>query len=195
MHHRLLSLLFLVALTSAVFAQFASAPQSGVKLRGRSIAEFESEQKTLLSNYCRLDFDGARLDPSGWSRFRPYTSLRANPEFTRIVVVTRFNIEIPQQPGEELAATYRTVGFYHRGESYRDAVQSDRVQFRVQEQNGILLVTGFTPDEPHVSPRAAVTWMNHLLDNPKTPDWERVNLKDAVERLNKFLPQPRSATP
>jgi len=195
MRRRLLSLLFLVSLTSAAFAQFAPAPQSGVKLRSRSIAEFESEQKTLLSNYCRLDFDGARLDPSGWTRLKPYTSLRANPEFVRIVVVTRFNIEIPQQPGEQLAATYRTVGFYQRGEGYRDAVQSDRVQFRVQEQNGILLVTGFTPDEPHVSPHAAVTWMNLLLDDSKTPDWERANLKSALQRLNKFLPQPRSATP
>ena len=195
MHRRLFSSLFLAALTSAAFAQFGPAPQSGIKLRGRSIAEFESEQKTLLSNYCRLDFEGARLDPSAWNRLKPYTSLRANPEFTRIVVVTRFNIEIPQQPGEDLTASYRTIGFYQWGEGYRDAVQGDRVQFRVQEQNGTLLVTGFTPDEPHVSPHAAVTWMNLLLGDPKTPDWERARLKEALRQLNKFLPQPRSAAP
>ena len=51
-------------------------------------------------------------------RFRPYTSLRANPEFTRVVIVTRFEIETPVEPSEELNVDYQTVGPYQLGEGY-----------------------------------------------------------------------------
>ncbi len=148
----------------------------------------------LLSSYCRLDFEGARLQAAGWSRFKPYTSLRANPEFNRVVIVTRFNIETPEQPVEELSATYQTVGFYQEDEGYTAQASSDQVTFRVREQNGDLLVTELRPESPHVSPRAAIAWMNLRLADPKTSDLERAYLKDALQQLNKFLPQPRPAT-
>ena len=195
MRRRPLALLFWFVLTSAALAQFGSAPQPGVKLRGRSFSELFAAQKTLLSNYCRLDFEGARLEASGWNRFKPYTSLRANPEFNRVVIVTRFNIESPEQPVDELSASYQSVGFYQEGEGFTDEASSDQVTFRVQEQNGDLLVTAIRPESPHVSPRAAIAWMNVRLANPQTSDFERVHLKDAVQQLNKFLPQPRPATP
>lgn len=195
MRRRPLALLFWFALTSAALAQFTSVQQSGVKLRGRSFSELYAAQKTLLSNYCRLDFEGARLQSAGWNRFKPYTSLRDNPEFNRVVIVTRFNIEAPEQPVEELSASYQAVGFYQEGEGFTAEASNDQVTFRVQEQNGDLLVTAVHPESPHVSPRAAVAWMNLRLADPKTTDLERAHLKDALEQLNKFLPQPRPATP
>jgi hypothetical protein len=195
MRRRPLALLFWFVLTSAALAQFGSAPQPGVKLRGRSFSELFAAQKALLSNYCRLDFEGARLEAAGWSRFKPYTSLRANPDFHRVVIVTRFNIEPPEQPVEELSATYQTLGFYQEGEGYTAQAASDQVTFRVQEQNGDLLVTEVRPDAPHVSARAAVAWMNLRLADPKTTDLEQSHLKDAVQQLQKLLPQPRSASP
>jgi len=195
MRRRLLALLFCFVLTSAALAQFSYAPQSGVKLRGRGFSELFAAQKGLLSNYCRLDFEGARLEAVGWNRFKPYTSLRANPEFNRVVIVTRFNIETPDQPVEELSASYQTVGFYQEGEGFTAQATNDQVTFRVQEQNGDLLVTAIRPESPHVSPRAAIAWMNLRLADPQTTDLERVHLKDAMQQLNKFLPQPRPATP
>ena len=66
MSRRLFPLLFLFVCTSAALAQFgSSSSQPGVKLRGRSFAELYAAQKVLLSNYCRLDFEGARLEPAG----------------------------------------------------------------------------------------------------------------------------------
>ena len=161
MNRRLFPLLFLMVWTAAALAQFgsSSSSQPGVKLRGRSFAELYAAQKVLLSNYCRLDFEGARLEPAGWNRFKPYTSLRNNPEFTRVVVVTRFNIESPEQPSEELSASYQAIGYYQEGEGYTPASSNDQVTFRVQEQNDTLLVTEVHPETPHVSPRAALAWM------------------------------------
>jgi hypothetical protein len=196
MNRRLFALLFLLVWTAAALAQFGSnsSSQPGVKLRGQSFAELYAAQKVLLSNYCRLDFEGARLQPAGWNRFKPYTSLRTNPEFTRVIIVTRFNIEAPEQPSEELSANYQTVGSYREGEGYTSASFSDQVTFRMQEQNGNLLVTEVHPETPHVSPRAALAWMTLRLADPKTSELERALLKDAVQQLNKSLPQPRPAT-
>jgi hypothetical protein len=193
MHRRLLSLLFLFVLTAAAWAQYGPSAQPGVKLHGRSFEELYTAQKVLLSNYCRLDFEGARLQPAGWNRFKPFTSLRANPEFTRVIVVTRFSIEAPEQPTESLNTTYQTVGYYEEGAGYTAHSSSDEVTFRMQVQNGDLLVTAVSPETPHVSPRAAIAWMNMRLSDPKTSELERAQLKDAVNQLNKLLPQPHPA--
>jgi len=195
MPRRPLALLFWFVLTSAALAQLNSAPQPGVSLRGHSFGELFAAQKVLLSNYCRLDFEGARLDAAGWNRFKPYTSLRANPEFHRIVIVTRFNIEDPGQPTEELSVNYQTLGFYQEDEGYTALSSSDQVTFRIQEQKGGLLVTEVRPESPHVSPRAAATWMNLRLADPQTSDPERIHLRDALQQLNKFLPPARPAAP
>jgi hypothetical protein len=190
MNRRLFPLVFLLAWSSAALAQFgsSSSPQQGVKLRGRSFTELYAAQRVLLSNYCRLDFEGARLEAAGWNRFKPYTSLRSNPEFTRVIVVTRFNVETPEQPSEELHTSYQSVGYYQEGEGYTAAPSEDQVSFRVQEQNGDLLVTEVHPEMPHVSPRAAMAWMTLRLADPKTSELDQALLKDALHQLNKFLP-------
>jgi hypothetical protein len=142
-----------------------------------------------------LDFDGARLQPGGWTRFKPFTSLRTNPEFVRIVVVTRFDIKAPEQPTEDLYANYQAVGYYQEGEGYTVLSANDQVSFHVQEQNGDLLVTEIQPTWPHVSPRAALAWISLRLADPNVTDVERAHLRDAEAPLKKFLPQPHPATP
>jgi hypothetical protein len=194
MSRRLLSFFFLFVMTAAALAQFGPNSQPSVKLKGRSFADLYASQKVLLSNYCRLDFEGARLEPAGWNRFKPFTSLHSNPEFTRVVVVTRFAVEQPEQPSEQLYADYQSVGTYEEIDGFTASSSSERVRFRVQEQNGVLLVTDIDPATPHVSPRAAIAWMNLRLADPKTSELERAHLKDAANQLSKFLPQARPAT-
>jgi hypothetical protein len=187
-------LLFLVVGTTAALAQFGSAQPPGVQLRGRSFSDLAAAQKVLLSNYCRLDFEGARLEAEGWKRFKAYTAMRANPEYTRVTIVSRFDVESPETPSEYLTVRYQMMGFYQKDEGYTPALETDRVEFRVQEQNGNLLVAGATPDGPHVSARAAVTWMNRLLDDPKITDLERAHLKDARVQLNRLMGKPGAGT-
>ena len=192
MRRRPFALLLWFALTSTALSPFSAAQQPGINLRGgHSFSELYAAQKGLLSSYCRLDFEGWRLEPDGWNRFKPYTSQRANPDFNRVVIVTRFNIETPELPVEELSASYQSVGFYEEGEGYTALAANDQVTFRVQEQNGNLLVTEIRPASPHVSPRAALAWMNRRLADPKTTDLQRAHLKDAVQQLNQLLTQPR----
>jgi hypothetical protein len=195
MHRRLLSLPVLLALLAvSALAQFSSNSQPGVRLGGKSFTDLYAGQKILLSNYCRLDFEGARLQPEGWNRFKPFTTLRTNPEFVRIVVVTRFDIEGSERPSEDRYVSYQAVGYYQEGEGYVAVSGNDRLEFHIQEQNDDLLVTDIQPRSPHVSPRAAVAWMTLRLSDPKTTDVERAHLKDAQEQLKKYLPQSHSTT-
>jgi hypothetical protein len=204
MHRCLFTGLLLFLLTGAAQVQYDSnmqpnsAPNSqpnsqpSVRLVGQSFSDLYAAQKMLLSSFCRLDFEGARLQAGGWERFRPYTSLHANPEFTSILIVTRFDIETPEQPTEELNVHFQAVGSYQLGEGYTADKSSQSAEFRVQEQNGSLMVTAVSPESPHVSLRAALVWMKQLLDDPKTDDAERVHLRDAVNQLNALLAPPPS---
>jgi hypothetical protein len=190
MHRCLFYWLSVCLLNSVAVAQSGSNSPSAVKLGGRSFSDLYAAQRLLLSTFCRLDFEGSRLQAGGWERFRPYTTLRANPEFTRVLIVTRFDIEAPEQPSEELNVHYQTVGSYQLDEGYSAGSSSEQAEFRVQEQNGVLLVTAVSPESPHVSARAALAWMKMQLDDPKTSDLERAHLLDAVNQLNKLLAAP-----
>ncbi len=186
MRRKLFFLAFLF-ISAAALAQFGGSPQGGVKLRGHNYADVYAAQKALLSNYCRLDFEGTRLQPAGWNRFKPFTSLRANPEFTRVIIVSRFDIESPEQPSERLSANYKRVGYYQEGEGYIPSSGNERVDFRVQERNGEMVVIDVSPETPHVSPRAALAWMNTRLADPATGELERSHLQEAVKQLNKLM--------
>jgi len=121
MSRRLLSFsFFMLLMTSVASAQFGTNLQPSVKLKGRSFADLYASQKILLSNYCRLDFEGARLEPTGWERLKPFTSIHTNPEFNNVVVVTRFATEQPEQPSEHVIATYQVVGTYDEEEGFSE---------------------------------------------------------------------------
>jgi len=196
MHRRLLTLVFVFLLASAAVAQLVGAQQStpGVRLHSMSVADLSASQKILLSNFCRLDFEGARLQAAGWNRLKPFTSLKNNPEFERVVVVVRFDVETVERPSETVRVGYKAVGYYNEIEGYTAISANDYVVFRTQEQHGDLMVTQITPSAPHVSPRAAVEWMTLRLSDPNVTEPERAHLKDAIAQLSKLVPQPRAAT-
>jgi opacity protein-like surface antigen len=191
MRRCLLCLLLLSLVSVAAMAQLIANPPS-VHLRGRSFSDLQAGQRMLLSNYCRLDFEGARLHEDGWSRFKPYSTLRTNPEFARIMVVTRFDIELPEQPSAVIGVRYQTVGSYDDTEGYTAHTEGSRVDFRIRELEGELMVTEIAPTTPHVSARAAIAWMQKRLADPKTSELEQAHLRDALAQLNR-LAQPRPA--
>jgi hypothetical protein len=194
MRRRLLSLLFLFVLISAALGQAGSVmPQ--IPLSGSNDIDMATKKRVLISNYCRLDFEGMRLRPDGWNRLKPYVTMRTNPDYSRVVIVSRFDVETPEETAEVLYVNYREVGYYDELDGYAAFATSERVEFHIQEQQhgNEVLVTEISPGMPHVSPRAAIAWMNLRLADPKTSEVERTHLKDAVQRLNKFLLPPTPA--
>ncbi len=166
---------------------------SGMKIHGRNVGDYLAAQRILLSNFCRLDFEGVRLQPSGWNRFKPFTSLRMNPEFERVVIVVRFDIESTEQPSETLRVNYKAVGYYDSNDGYTTISGNDKVIFRTQEQDKNLVITEIAPTAPHVSPRAALEWMNMRMNDATTTDLERAHLKEAIGEVSKLMPQPHAS--
>jgi hypothetical protein len=161
----------------------------------KNSVDVATKKRVLLSNFCRLDFEGARLSSDGWKRFKPYTSMSFSPGYRRFVIVTRFNVEPAEPLAQLLYVSFRVVGYYDDLGGYVESAMSERVEFEVEESNNEVSVTKVSPEIPHVSPRAAIAWLNSRLDDPKTKDIDRAHLKSAVEQLNKLVPQPAQATP
>jgi hypothetical protein len=202
MCRRLFCFNLLLVLTTATFAQMGqmgSRPGMTTDVPmppdTKNSIDLSSKQRILLSNYCRLDYEGARLRPDGWKRFRPYTSTSANPDYRTLVIVTRFSVETPAQLAELVYVNYQDVGYYDERRGYVASATSERVEFQVEENNNEVLVVKASTEMPHVSPRAAIAWMNQRLANPKTSDMDRSHLRDAVEQLNKLLLQPLLTAP
>jgi hypothetical protein len=197
MHRRLLSFLVLFLLPAAALAQMGSNPgggmMPGVPLGQTRVIDTIAKKRILLSNYCRLDFEGARLQPDGWRRFKPYTSIPSNPDFSRIVIVSRYTVPVIEQDSAVFFVNYQTVGYYDELAGYSPSAINERAEFQVADHHDEPTVTEVSPGMPHVSPRAAVAWMNLRLADPKTGDVERAHLKSAIEQLNKLLPPPMPA--
>jgi hypothetical protein len=202
MYRRVFCFNLLLVLTTTTFAQMGQmgsrpgmTPDMPMPPDTRSSIDLSSKHRILLSNYCRLDYEGARLRPDGWKRFRPYTSMSANPDYRSLVIVTRFNVETPAQLAELVYVNYQDVGYYDERRGYVASATSERVEFQVEEVNNEVKVAKVSTEIPHVSPRAAIAWMNERLANPKTTDVDRVHLRDAVEQLSKILPRPSLTAP
>jgi len=206
----LLRPLLLLVLTPIAFAQLGqmggrqtgqsqigqSAPMSHVP-EPPNVVDTLTKKRVLVSNYCRLDYEGTRLRPDGWNRFKAYTSILVNPKYNGFFIVTRFNVEPPAPSGVDdlYYVNYPTVAYYDDRLGYRASTINERTEIQVEDVDGELRVTHISPEMPHVSPRAAMEWINLRLADPKTSDDARIRLKDAAEHLSKYLPQPKPATP
>ncbi len=180
-------LLFLLLTAAWLPAQIGVSNQNGggVRLHNRSSAEVLGLQRALLSNFLRLDFDGARLQPDAWARVKAYTTLRPTQEWQRIIIVTRWDIETVEIPSDSLTVTYKLSGVYDIADGYSAFSSSQRVRFDMREHDGNLVVTAITPDAPHLSARAALAWMRQRITDPGISDPERAHLRDAIAQLER----------
>ena len=79
--------MFVAAAVSLVAAQF-DMPLSHAQQDTKS-----ADVRELVSKYCRLDYEGARLDGQNWPKVEPLVSWRTNPEYSEISVVSRYTVD------------------------------------------------------------------------------------------------------
>lgn len=193
---RVSSLIFFVCLALSAFGQIGLSPHPGipgVRLRGRNPADLAAASKSLLASYCRLDFEGARLAPEGWARFKPYTNLHSNPDFQQVLIVSRYDIVTDEDHPNTVTVNYRILGVFDRYEGYSTLNTTTVAQFRTEEKDGDLVIVGMSSPLPRVSPQAAVNWMKARAADAQTPEAERVYLQEAMKQLSRLVPQPRPA--
>ena len=194
---RVFRLMFLFCAMLPAFGQIGLSTQSGVpgiRLHGRSAADLAAAQKNLLASYCRLDFEGARLDADGWTRMKPLTSMRTNPDFHQVLIVSRYDVLTNQDHPATVTVNYRVLGIFDLNEGYTTLNTNSTTEFRTQEQNDELVIVGMSSPLPRVSVQAAMSWMKARLADRELPDSQRVYMESAVKQLDRLMPPSRPAT-
>jgi hypothetical protein len=137
-------------------------------LKFRSFEQMAIEQRQVISAYCRLDFQGARLTPEGWERIRNLSSFRENPDYSSVFVVSRYQLIETHAPSDSLSVAYVVIGRYDDGAGYAPMPAVVRnVTFEIRDQSGELRIVRIDPSTPFVSSRAMIDWLKAKLANQK----------------------------
>lgn len=157
--------------------------QTGFRIKTRSTAELNAEQRNVVGSYCRFDFEGARLKEGGWSKLEPWTGKKSNPDFQSIVLVSRYQVIPNEMAAWDVQVNYTTIGRFDLNAGFTPDAGMESVVFRTKDVDGTLEIVGIEPDAPHVSKRAALEWMKQLAADPKQTDVHRRHLQDAIRVL------------
>jgi hypothetical protein len=183
----------LPVLAVLLLTPFASA-QFGVPLdRDESRAQ-PARIRELVAQYCRLDYEGARLGTQDWSRIETLVTWRTNPDYPLVNVISRFTID--QDPIFEhgrytVGVHYRLLGRFNLGEGYsKDAANSNEdVVFTVAQTSGDWRITAVEPNYPRPSKAATLKWLNDSLAKAQDPA-AKVVYQQAIRELE-APPVPR----
>ncbi len=119
-----------------------------------------TDVRELVSKYCRLDYEGARLDGQGWSKVEPLVSWKINPEYTEISVISRYTVDsepVEDQGNYTVTVHYRLLGSYNLDPGYvREAPDSVQdANYIVTGKDGEWRISDSDNNLPHLS-RAAM---------------------------------------
>lgn len=158
-------------------------------------ASVEAQQRLAVINYCRMDFDGARLSPETFDRMRPLLMESSNPKFESFEVVSRYSVPRPADPSGPVIATYHLVGRWDNRAGWKEGTFVEDVRFDVVEREGDALITNIEPGNPHVSARAALAYLRQRLTSAQA-DSERTMIQKGIDAITAVTkPAPASSTP
>jgi hypothetical protein len=164
--------------------------QSGYRLHVRNPSDLYAEQRRIVGTWCRQDFEGTRLTPGGWSRYKTLTNLKNNPDSPILVVVSRYQIEQHDAKAVswDVDVTYFVIGRFERSGGYLPDEHAETVTYHTKDIDGAILITDFDPNAPYLSKKAAIEWMKRELTTT-TSDIEKFHLTTALKTL-----EPAAAT-
>ncbi len=150
-------LVFMLLSVASAFAQF------GIPTQSQKVTN-EADIRNRVGQYCRLDYQGARLTDQDWQKLKPVVNWPNNPDYPLIDVVSRYDIgsNVTETHGKwHATVTYHMLGRFTIGQGYSTEVAgSDKeVEFTVQEINGELKVIDVDPNYPHPSRAAMLKWL------------------------------------
>lgn len=171
-----------IALIATALAAPTFGQQVGYKLKARTIAEVSAEQRQVVGRWCRLDYDGMRLTPDAWSKFAPLTTLKNNPEFRGIQIVSRYQVLPAERPSVEASVAYVLIGHFELGPGFTRESGTTTVNYRIADRDGQLVIADVEPARPHVSRQAALAWLKQQRE-AATNDPDRMQLDAAIQAL------------
>lgn len=141
----------------------------------------------LVSKYCRLDYEGARLDSQGWSRIQPLVSWRTNPEYAEINVISRYTVDTEPASNHgkyTVAVHYRLLGSYNLATGYAPEAPGSvqTVEYTVTDTNGGIRITDSENGLPHPSRATMLKWLNDKLSSTQD-EQAKMRYQDALRKL------------
>ena len=158
--------------TAVVLVVLATCASAQFRINPGERSNRNAEYRQAAANYCRLDYDGARVNPDGWSRLQPLTTSRENPEFKRFVVVNRYQIlpEMRYDHGRYIFdVQYDTSGEYDLAGGYFPDPQVINVQVEVSDTNGDIKVAQLSDTRPFVGRMRFQQWLQTRLNAESDP--------------------------
>jgi hypothetical protein len=130
--------------------------------------ETPARMRELVSRYCRLDYEGSRLDPKAWTKFQPLVWWKDAPKYSQIDVVARYVVEAEPvtRNGRYLVSVhYRLLGTYDLANGYVPEPQGSmqNVDFVVSSENTDYRIADAENTFPHPSRAAMLKWLNEQL--------------------------------
>lgn len=123
-----------------------------------------AQVREIVSKYCRLDYEGTRLDPQMWSKFQPLVWWTSAPEISKINVIARYTVD--PEPVENhghfsVSVHYRLLGTFDPTLGYiREAAGTTQdVYFSVTQQNTEWRISESDNNLPHPSRAAMIKWL------------------------------------
>jgi hypothetical protein len=181
-------------LAFALFTPLRAPAQFGMPLGREDTHAQPARIRELVAQYCRLDYEGARLDPETWKKLQPLVSWRENADFPLIDVISRFTLD--EQPTQErskylIRAHYRLLGRFTLGEAFskESAGSTEDVMFTVTQGSGDWRVSDAEPNYPHVSRTAMLKWLNENLAKAKDATAKTI-YQNAIDQLQTPAPVP-----
>jgi len=141
----------------------------------------------LVSKYCRVDYEGARLDGQGWAKVQPLVSWRSNPEYAEINVISRYEVETDPTADHgkyTVIVHYHLLGSYSLTTGYaREAPGAlQTVEYTVTDTNGDLKITDSGNSLPHPSRATMLKWLNDKLSATQDEPAKK-RYQDALQQL------------
>jgi len=155
---------------------------------GRAQEDTKSaDVRELVSKYCRLDYEGARLNEQGWAKMEPLVSWKGNPEYAEINVIARYTVDPePTSSHEKYTVTvrYRLLGSYNLATGYAPEAPGafQNVDYTVTDTNGNLRISDSGNNLPHPSRATMLKWLNEKLSTAQDDAAER-RYQDALQKL------------
>jgi len=181
------------ALTTIVLVLVATFASAQFKINPGERSDRNAEYRQTAANYCRLDFDGARITPEGWNRIQPLTTTRDNPEFKRFLVVNRYQI-LPDMRHEHgryiFDVQYDVVGEYDLSGGYFGDPTVVIVQVEVTDSNGEVHIAQTSDARPFVGRARFQQWLQSKL-NTETDPATKTMFQSSLDRFQNQTKKPQ----
>ncbi len=141
----------------------------------------------LVSQYCRLDYGGARLDPQGWTKLEPLVWWKTNPDYTQIDVISRYTVETqPEATNGKYSVTvhYRLLGRFETGIGYSPETGNPTrdVEYTVTAVKDEWRIDDAEPNLPHPSRAAMLKWLTAQINSTQDESAKKI-YQEALRQL------------